>query len=211
MREYPKIYGPYRRHTEGPDRNKLIEGDWSNSVLAYLQGARWIFTEKVDGTNIRVHWDGHKVTFGGRTDNAQIPAKLFARLTELFPEELFEQTFGEGEATLYGEGHGAGIQKGGGNYSPTLEFVLFDVMVGEWWLQRPDVEDVAQRLGVRVVPVIVTGTLHEAMDTVRAGLTSEWGDFPAEGLVGVPEVGLLDRAGRRVMVKIKRADFGDAR
>lgn len=207
MIEYPKVVGPYNRYTDGPKRNKLIEGSWATPTLDYLQDARWIFTEKVDGTNIRVHWDGHKVTFGGRTESAQIPAKLIARLIELFTEELFEQAFAETEVILFGEGHGAGIQKGGGNYSPVPDFVLFDVKVGEWWLQRPDVEDVATKLGLRVVPVVLTGTLHDAIKTVRTGLTSAWGDFPAEGVVGVPEVGLLDRAGRRVMVKVKRQDF----
>jgi len=70
MREYPKIYGPYLRHTEGPDRNKLIEGAWSRPEIGYLADFEWHFTEKVDGTNIRVHWDGHKVEFGGRTERA---------------------------------------------------------------------------------------------------------------------------------------------
>jgi len=207
MREYPKIFGPYDRHVEGPNRNKLIEGQWSNPTLEYLQDTEWVFTEKVDGTNIRVHWDGHKVTFGGRTETAQIPAKLIARLLDLFPEELFEQVFGDADVTLYGEGFGAGIQKGGGNYSPAPEFVLFDVQVGDWWLERANVEDVATKMGLHVVPVVLRGGIHEAIAVIRGGLRSAWGDFPAEGLVGVPAVGLSDRAGRRVMVKVKAKDF----
>ncbi len=207
MREYPKIYGPYKRHTEGPDRNKLIEGEWAHPDLEYLQHNQWLFTEKVDGTNIRVHWDGHKVSFGGRTERAQIPAKLVSLLQETFPEELFEQAFGENAATLFGEGFGAGIQKAGGNYMPFVDFVLFDVLVADWWLRRADVEDVANKTGVTVVPIVCEGTLHDGVALVRAGLTSAWGDFPAEGIVGVPTAGLLDRGGRRLMVKIKRADF----
>lgn len=62
MIEYPKIYGPYKRHTEGPDRNKLILGTWTSPELECLQHAEWYFTEKVDGTNIRVHWDGHRIS-----------------------------------------------------------------------------------------------------------------------------------------------------
>src|SRR5699024_5020091 len=149
----------------------------------------------------------HKVTFGGRTDRAQIPAKLIQALIEMFPEELFEQAFGEQAVTLYGEGYGAGIQKGGGNYSPAPSFVLFDVLVGDWWLLRDAVEDVAVKLGVRVVPIVVEGTLHDAIARVRDGLVSTWGDFAAEGLVGVPKAGLLDRAGKRIAVKVKTKDF----
>lgn len=208
MREYPKIYGPYTRHTEGPDRNKLIEGSWSRPEIGYLAEFEWNFTEKVDGTNIRVHWDGHKVEFGGRTDRAQIPAKLVTVLQNLFPEELFEQQFGETEVTLYGEGYGAGIQKGGGNYLSTgVSFVLFDVRVGEWWLLREDVLDVSVKLGIGIVPLVRLGTIPEAISIVRSGLSSQWGAFPAEGLVGTTTAGLLDRAGNRIMVKIKAADF----
>lgn len=211
MREYPKIYGPYNRHTEGPNRNKLIEGQWSRPEIGYLAQFEWNFTEKVDGTNIRVHWDGHKVEFGGRTDRAQIPAKLIAVLQNLFPEELFEQQFGETVVTLYGEGYGAGIQKGGGNYRPTPGFVLFDVRIGDWWLLRDDVLDVAVKMGIDVVPLVLTGTVAEAIDCVRGGFVSEFGPFTAEGLVGTTTAGLLDRAGNRIMVKIKAADFGGAR
>jgi hypothetical protein len=211
MREYPKIYGPYRRETEGPQRNKLIEGAWSRPEIGYLAEFQWHFTEKVDGTNIRVHWDGHKVEFGGRTDRAQIPAMLLKALLELFPEELFEQQFGDTTVTLYGEGYGAGIQKGSGNYRATPGFVLFDVRVGDWWLLRDDVVDVAAKMGIDVIPLFLTGTLHEAIDLVRNGLNSLWGNFRAEGLVGVTTAGLLDRAGNRIMVKVKAADFAERR
>lgn len=207
MREYPKIYGPYNRHTEGPLRNKLIEGSWSRPEIGYLADFPWHFTEKVDGTNIRVHWDGHKVEFGGRTDRAQIPAKLYNTLTDLFPEELFEQEFGSTVVTFYGEGYGAGIQKGGGNYASAPTFVLFDVRIDNWWLLRKDIEEIADKLDIGVVPIVLTGTLPEAIDAVRAGIRSAWGDFTAEGLVGVTTAGLLDRAGSRVMVKVKTVDF----
>jgi len=206
--EYQKIPGPFRRETEGPNRNKVIPGAWTSPELGYLAELQWVFTEKVDGTNIRVIWDGHKVAFGGRTDNAQIPAKLVAVLRELFPEELFEQAFGGEPAVLYGEGYGAGIQKAGGNYRQTQGFVLFDVRVGDWWLRRPDIEDVASKMGVDAVPVIAECTLTEAIAAVAHGdVFSQWGSFPAEGMVGVPAVPLFTRAGERVIVKVKRADF----
>lgn len=211
LAEYQKIPTPFRRDTSrGPNRNKVIEGDWVSDELRYLQDANWLWTEKVDGTTIRVHWTGHKVVFGGRTADAQIPAKLIQVLTDMFPEELFEQKFQgtTGTAvTLYGEGYGAGIQKGG-NYRPDMSFVLFDVRIGEWWLRRSDVEDVAKSMGIDVVPLIFTGSIWDAITRVREGLMSQWNPkVYAEGLVGVTEVGLLDRSGDRIMVKIKKKDF----
>jgi hypothetical protein len=218
--EYPKIYGPYERDTStGPNRNLVIPDRWSRPEFAHLANTPWIWTEKVDGTNIRVGWDGHKVEFGGRTDNAQIPVKLLSHLRDTFTEELFEQAFGGSAATLYGEGFGAGIQKGGGRYAPAPGFILFDVRIGPFWLLRDAVVDISQKLGIPVVPVVLTDDVPAAIKMVRLGVLSAWAYqdakdamFEAEGLVGVPASGLLDRAGRRIMMKVKAADFGpDAR
>ncbi|NAZ73912.1 hypothetical protein GTQ99_00505 [Kineococcus sp. T13] len=205
--EYPKIYGPFKRHADGPNRNQVIHGEWSRPEFADLAGIPWLWTEKIDGTNIRVLWDGHKVTIGGRTARAQLHADLVAHLTTTLTEELFEQTFGDSTALLHGEGFGAGIQKGGGAYSPTKTFALFDVQVGDYWLLRDNVEDIATKMGVPTTPVVMRGTVQDAIDTVNNGLRSKWGDFEAEGLVGTPPSGLLDRAGRRIMMKVKAADF----
>ena len=62
---------------------------WKPAV-EYLKDNIWQFTEKVDGTNIQVYWDGHKVEFAGRTDKAQIPSHLMERLEELFDGEVGE-------------------------------------------------------------------------------------------------------------------------
>lgn len=208
MKEYPKIYGPFRRETDGPNRNKVIRGAWTAPEFEALAGLDWTWTEKVDGTNIRVHWDGHKVTYGGRADRAQIPARLIEVLNKLLPEELFEQKFGAAEVTLYGEGYGAGIQKGG-VYRPDMSFVLFDVLVGQWWLRFADVCDVAESLGLDRVPLVLLGSVAEAIDQVAAGLPSGWNpDRPAEGLVGTAPHGLLSRSGERLLLKVKAADFG---
>lgn len=204
---YPKIYSPFQRHHEGPLRNKLDIGVWLRPEFEALKDLHWEWTEKVDGTNVRVIWDGHKVRFGGRTDDAQMPIALLDVLTEMFPEELMENQFQSNPAILYGEGYGAKIQKGGGNYRPDPGFVLFDVMVGSWWLQRDSVEDVASALGIAEVPLIDRCTIGLAIDYVTEGLVSRWGDFPAEGLVGKPPLGIMGRDGDRLMIKIKTKDF----
>lgn len=72
---------------------KLIEGKFRNECVEYLKDLEWIFTEKVDGTNVRVHWDGHKVSFGGRTDNTQMPMPLVERLQKVFGDSIAEEIF----------------------------------------------------------------------------------------------------------------------
>ena len=205
MNEYHKINTVYKRD---PISKVLIDGQWALPEFEFLARNTWVFTEKVDGTNIRVMLVDGKITFGGRTASAQIPAQLVTRLNERFLPlaEKMREVFG-GDACLYGEGYGAKIQKGGDNYRQDQDFVLFDCKVGDWWLQRADVEDVAGKLGLDVVPIIGEGTLYDAIAAVKSGIVSTWGNFQAEGIVARPKVELQARDGGRIIAKIKCRDF----
>lgn len=208
MKEYNKIETLFNRDLNGT--KKLIFGSYRNETVEYLKDCQWDFTEKIDGTNIRVHWDGHKVIFGGRTDNAQIPVPLINKLNEMFGgsinEELFEQKFGEAEVTLYGEGYGPKIQKGG-LYRSDVSFILFDVEIGNLYLKRESVEDIAKFFNIDVVPIILTGTLNDGINYVLKHPKSTFGTADMEGLVARPKVEMRDRLGKRVIVKIKWEDF----
>ena len=208
MSEYHKIQTIYQRDLSRP-RKPLIEGRWSLPEFEYLAGNAWTFTEKVDGTNIRVMFEDGRLRFGGRTDAAEIPPPLLARLQQKFLPlaDTFGTIFGDQTATLYGEGYGARIQKVGALYRPDVDFVLFDVRIGQWWLRRGDVEDVAVRLGIDIVPIIGEGTLHDAVAMAKGGIRSTWGDFESEGIVARPKVELRSRAGHRIIAKIKCRDF----
>lgn len=207
MNEYHKIETVFKRDPETKFKT-LIEGEYANEAFAYLANNEWVFTEKVDGTNIRVIIANGDITFGGKTDDAQIPAPLIKRLQErFFPRKAaLREAFPDG-GCLYGEGYGAKIQKGGGNYSPCQDFALFDVKVGEWWLQRPNVEDVAAKFDLHIVPLLGTGTLADMVEMTRKGFNSSWGPFLAEGIVARPAIEMKTRNGHRLITKIKHKDF----
>ena len=209
MREYHKIDGLFKRDEMS---KRLIEGVYHSPEVEYLAGNEWIFTEKIDGTNVRVHWDGHRVAFGGRTDKADLPAPLMACLETMFGgevnEQIFEEHFGGKEVTLYGEGYGAKIQSGG-DYRPDQSFILFDVSIGGVWLSRENVEAVARYFGIDTVPVIMRGTIQQAIDFVKVRPASTIGKAKMEGLVGRPVRELLTAKGDRVIVKIKVRDFDE--
>lgn len=209
MSEYHKIHTVFKRDLQSRTKD-IIEGEYSRPEFEYLANNAWTFTEKVDGTNIRVILKDGTVTFGGRTDAASIPANLVSRLNERFltvsARQKFAAAFPDG-AVLYGEGYGPKIQKGGGLYRKDQDFVLFDIRVGRWWLLRPAVEDVAKCLGIDIVPIVGEGTIKDAVEKVRGGLTSAWGNFQAEGLVLRPKTELLTRGGDRIITKIKGRDF----
>ena len=75
------------------------------------------------------------------------------------------------------------------------------------WLKRDALQDIARTFGIDVVPVVLTGTLHEAVDFVKQKPKSTIGVTDMEGLVCKPVVDMLDHMGRRVIVKVKVRDF----
>lgn len=215
--EYHKIEAPFFRHTVGDQRGKFDFTRWFRPEFELLRNDDWTWTEKLNGTNTRIIWDGHKVRVGGRTDSASMPVKMVEMLQATFTEELLEQTFNRGQAVLYGETVGPGITKGSGNYGKDLFFALFDVRLPVdkttgvkadfWWLKPGAVRDVSLKLGIEVAPEHAQGPIGWAMEKLHNGLKSAYGDFWAEGLVGRPPLGLYARDGERMLMKIKHEDL----
>lgn len=243
MQEYHKIHSIYKRYTpdilaelqaagkdiSGLKKGEFIWGDYSRPEFELLKDITWQFTEKVDGTNVRIGYGNEakthgytsaliqpKVFIGGRTSKAQMPLNLVEKLTELFPLEKMQKQFGELEPldvndpkiVLYGEGYGARIQKGGGDYiSDGVGFILFDVRVGHMWLRRDSVEEIGEKLGIPVVPVIGEGTLEDGIKMCQEGFPSKLKTTSPEGIIAKPKMELLDRRGLRIITKIKLCDF----
>lgn len=213
MKKYHKIETVFERDVNGS--KKLIEGVYINETVKFLKDCTWQFTEKIDGTNIRVYWDGHRISFAGRDEKSQIPKHLMEYLTATFDnnatEELFEQAFGEKEVILFGEGYGPKIQKVGDLYRDDVSFILFDVMVNGLYLERPNVEGIARMFSIDIVPILFEGTIDDAVKRIKlvkeVGTKSTIGTAPIEGFVGRPKVEMFDRRGNRVIVKIKVRDF----
>lgn len=215
MYEYPKISTLYARDTDG--FKKLIEGEFLYDTIETLKDIEWFATEKIDGTNIGVYWDGHEVHFQGRTEKTDIPKRLLAKLEEKFGGEtnaqMFEQMFGEKEVVLFGEGYGHKIQKAGDSYDPeNVDFILFDIYMpgDDLWLNRSEVLGISGSLGVDVVPFLGFATLQDWVDFVKRkpkSLRAADEKFPMEGVVCRPKVELRDRLGKRIIVKIKWRDF----
>lgn len=188
-----------------------------NEPFETLKNIIWQGTEKIDGTNIRVHWDGHDIEIAGHTDKAQIPPKLKEYLENLFltqeMEYVFEQIFAEKEAYIFGEGFGAGIQKYGGDYvenGTDVGFIIFDINIGGFDLKRESVDDIAGRLGIPSVPVVFEGTLDQAKEYVLEHhmSTLNGGKHEMEGLVLVPKgVQLYDSKRHLIKCKCKYRDI----
>jgi hypothetical protein len=242
--DYPKIETIFNRNPA--NMRNVVMGELRMPEFGLIDD--WHVTEKIHGTNIRVIYEDGIIRFGGKTDNAQMPMYLLEALrpmfnvdkfAEIWPREMGEEVVDDGlpnaaehnaslgyppwpQVVLYGEGYGAKIQKGGGNYRPDQSFRLFDVAVlgidGRnqqpkwWWLEWENVEDVAHKFEISTVPVLADhATTQEAIQLVRQDSVVA----RLEGSVAVAHEGvvcrtvpqLYTRRGNRLIWKLKGSDL----
>ena len=189
----------------------------------------WTVSEKVDGTNVRVIVTLAGIEIRGRTDNATLHPELIKAVEALFDHETLLDYFTlyRGKAlpeqwsvTFYGEGYGAGIQKGG-CYCPEKRFRCFDLLLGEyWWTPDSEMRRVCYDLGIPVVPCLIESYVG-APPVTREGLmdffpahssvvsfedSGQSGILP-EGVVAKPLVPLFDTHGDRVLWKLTFREF----
>lgn len=230
--EYQKIQTLFMR-----DENSIIMPDsLTLPEFEYLKDCKWEATEKIDGTNVHIDVDFWlercdetsyertvKWDICGRTERANLPKHLVDHINNVLGEgnglinafyeplmkalDNYEKVF---RVSIYGEGYGVKIQKGGNYIKDGVGFIVFDVRVGNYWLKREAIEEIAQKLGFPVVPLIGMMTLTEAIEYVKKGFKSTIAqnpDYDAEGLVLKTPCGLLGRNGQRLITKIKTCDF----
>lgn len=214
--EYQKINTLFKRDAN----NIIIPSQYTVPEFEYLKYNKFECTEKIDGTNIRIELtssdNGINMAFKGRTDKTQIPQHLLLKLEQLFNKEnlmdIFDltDTTSNCNITIYGEGYGGKIQNGSNYIKNNVDFILFDIKIGNWWLDRKSCEQIAKSLNIKIVPLIGYMTIPEAIEYVKKGFKStiaENENYEAEGLVLKTPYGLKFRNGERIILKIKTIDF----
>lgn len=163
--------------------------------------------EKVHGTSAHVKLaDGALTFFPGGESKANFEA-LFDRVTLL----AGISALGSPKVTVYGEAYGGKCQRMSHTYGDTLRFIVFDIQIGDTWLDVPTMDRVATNLGLEVVPWVRVVSDVEALDFQRdaPSIVAErrgCGVKPREGVVIRPplEVSTVDG---RVIAKHKGAAF----
>lgn len=223
MRAYPSIETVFARDAA---THKLDFGAIRAPETKCVNG--WTVSEKIDGTNVRAIVTLEGITIKGRTDKADLPPGLedavratlptHAELVAFFTEYRGKELPAEWSVTFYGEGYGAGIQKGG-DYSHVKRFRVFDLMLGASWIDDADMRAICHRLNIPVAPFLgFANHIPKTEADLNAFYTSS-GSFVAlqdsgrpgvrpEGIVAKPVHVLLDKYGNRVMWKLTYREFG---
>ena len=227
MTTYPKIETLFDRD----DTFRVDTSRYRRPVYGTID--RWLVSEKVDGTNIRLVFEMDENPGGdgteppalttaikGKTDNASIPPlllehcrQLVSRLTADVGGLMLDR--GLTQYVLYGEGYGPKIQNGG-RYRTDQGFILFDIGVGGGRFLSDDVvTETAAKFAVPRVPLLYGGEpmpLADIVGMVQSGHASDVADvydptFMAEGVVARTVEPLYDNRGERLMWKLKAKDF----
>lgn len=214
MIEYPKIDNMYKRN---PDRkSELLIGQFTRPEFSAINA--WDASEKIDGMNVQMKFHSvfnNSFDINGRTDNTQ-----FSLLQEEFLLDYGDDirgrvghiinSFDLDSLTIYGELYGPKIQAGG-NYSQSLGFRAFDMLVNDKvWLAPDDVRKNAEAMNVEMVPSLGIMTTDDLFLMVAGGFKSTFSDneeYDAEGVIAKVPWNLYDQRGRRVMFKLKTKDL----
>ena len=211
---YDKINSLFKRDEYG----LIIPSNYSENEFAFLATLNWECTEKIDGTNTRIELsrdslgDKFKIEFGGRTNKAVMQSNVIELMNSRFKNIDYESIFTKAySVTIFGEAYGDKIQSVGSRYIKNgNNFIIFDIRVGNYWLLRKDIKDIAEKMNADVVPLIGYYDLRDAITIVAEGFKSrisEDNTLNAEGLVLKNPLGLIDRNGNRIITKLKTSDF----
>lgn len=197
-------------------KQKKFTNHFSSPLVDFLKDVRWLVSEKVDGMNVRVHFDGYRVEWNGRTEDSDLPIEVENLLQNTFgdSEVIFEQVFGNKDVYLFMECYGGKIQ--GGAYGGKERLIGFDIKVNGIYLDKNIIGNIFANFGIPCVEFHEVANLQEAIDYVQNAVDHpnqyisplcEKGNTIIEGLVAVPAMRLYNHMGDRIIVKIKVCDL----
>lgn len=206
FKKYQKIETLY----EFDNQIKKFKRKFYNPVVQYLSQLEWYGTEKVDGTNIRVLWNGYTFEFGGRTDEAVLPKEVKELLENTFNKDmeiLVEQQFQNKQVIFFMECYAGKIQRGAG-YKGSEKLIGFDIMCEDIYLEKNISKEIFESIGIPFVPILKFASLYAAEDWVLNNDKSIIDPTTKiEGLVCYPKERIYNHKGDRIIVKIKKRDL----
>jgi hypothetical protein len=158
--------------------------------------------EKIHGTNAKIEYDPktQQIRFFSGGTKHETFVKLFDvdKLTESFKAMgIFDR-----DVVIYGESYAGKEQGMSHTYGPVGKFIVFDVKIGDLWLDVPKAEKVAHDFGLEFVHYVKVPTDLAVLDAwrdapsvqaIRNGITSVIGNNVLDATDGVVDHPLLGR------------------
>lgn len=168
--------------------------------------------EKIHGTSAHVSWKGATAEHVGavRYHSGGEKHESFVALFDTDALKAVFEEMGHEEVVVFGEAYGGKQQQMSHRYGKKLKFVAFDVKVGDHWLDVPNAEQVALRLGLEFVFYRKVSTDLVSLDAERDAPSEQArrngveGDQPREGVVLRPVREFRSNTGDRIISKHKR-------
>ena len=166
--------------------------------------------EKIHGSSAHLKWKDNKIIFFSGGEKHETFKKIF---DEEFLTNKFKELFEGINTTIFGEVYGGKCQGMSETYGKEMKFVVFDVKVGDNWLDVPNAEDVAKKLNLEFVDYVKVATDLELLNAERdkdstQAIRNGCGEGKLrEGVVLRPLIEVTKNNGNRIIVKHKRDEF----
>lgn len=162
MHFYPKISSPYKR--TDPKSKAVNTEVYVDETAKLLSNIEYYATEKVDGTNLNIIYDGDKVSYEGHTDKTNWNPEVAKWIEDRFVNneafnQMCEQKFGAKYIIFNGELIGPKIQSNLYKLND-YKFICFDIgelrlIQGEHiWYSRAALEGICTEFGIQFSPAV---------------------------------------------------------
>jgi hypothetical protein len=166
--------------------------------------------EKIHGSSAHLQWKDNKIRFFSGGEKHETFKKIF---DERFLESKFKELFEGINTTIFGEVYGGKCQGMSETYGKEMKFIVFDVKVGDNWLDVPNAEDVSKKFNLEFVDYVKVKTDLELLNAERdkdstQAIRNGCGEGKLrEGVVLRPLIEVTKNNGSRIIVKHKRDEF----
>jgi len=184
--------------------------------LRILQFKECYAMEKIHGTSAHVTFKDENLIFfsGGDTHDDFVAHFNQEDLKKRFTEKGMDPNI---PVTIYGENYGGKIQKMSNTYGKEKRFVVFEVKIGDTWLNVFKAEKFTNEMGLQFVDyMVIPATIEDiekqmirpSSQAIRNGMGD---DKMREGVVLRPLEEYRDNRGNRIITKHKNPAFSEVK
>lgn len=165
MHYYPKISCPFLRVNP---KDKMVDlNQYSDKYADLLSNVEFSATEKVDGKNTNIIYDGNNVKFEGHTDKTTWTPEEETWIKNKFINDGFiqmcEQQFGEKTVQFCGELIGPKIQSNIYKLDD-YKFIVFDIKINNVFISREFVKEITNTLYMDTIDIYTSTLMYCAFN-----------------------------------------------